>query len=384
MEKFLMLRLNTYATGLLLIVLAAPVALIVEDLSSISLIPTLFYGVALLFFARLFYVSGYVAVIPFITLVSTFLYAVLISFFVGINVFNLIELAFLLSFLYAFYLKKNIDINHFKIRCYFVGLIYAAYVFFSTLYIDSTINYLRFTYFLPIVIVIAGVYAANKKRIILNSIILGLCTLLLMQFMGRYPIIFSFFAVLTYFAATSKHTVIFFIGLLAIISIYATQIIELFSSMSWFIRTMYWEDGLDNSRLTLYTEYLSKFHEFYLTGYGVGNTDVKLYDYVGQYPHNLFAHAVSDLGIFGLLLCIILLSQFISAFISFIKARKILVAMKDKDSLISLDSIFLIFLYVLFLFNKSGSFYDIYPLIAITIVLKKGSSAISKHAIKWS
>lgn len=373
-----MRTINLYATALFLIVIAAPAAVIVEDLSTINKIPSLFFSLALVFFGWVFYEKGRLVAIPMVVLAFVLLYAILISFFVEANIFSLIELVFLIVFTYAFYLKENINLDRFNVYCYFSGIIYSFYILFSMNYVDTTINYLRFTYFLPVVIIFAVVYAFNRKRIILNFMLLGFVTLLLMQYMGRYPIIFSFLVIVGYPIAISsmKYRVGLFIGLLAVLVRYSSEMLELLSSMSWFVRIMYWEDGLGSTRAGLYTEYATKFHEFYLTGYGVGNTSADLYSMVGQYPHNLFLHAISDLGVFGWLFCVILISQFMSAIMSFLKARKMSVMANNKDSMIALDCIFLIFLYIFVLFNKSASLYDIYPLIAIAILLKRGSLTV--------
>jgi hypothetical protein len=375
-------KLDAYSTGLLLVLISAPISLIVEDISSIDSTPSILYTISLFILVGFFFKNRVVVPIPFIVLLSVFFYALIISFILEVNIKYFIELCYILIFFYTFYFNRDININKIVSYAYFVGIVYLLYVLLSKYYIDSSINYLRFTYFLPVVTIFSIVSICNQKKVLVSFLALLLAFYLLMQYQGRYPIVFAFLTILIYPLVRSKHKGVLLALILAFFTLYFNDIIELISGMGWYQRLMYLEDGISGARSFIYTAYISHFSEFYLTGYGVGNTAREIYGIEGYYPHNLFAHAISELGIFGIFLSLMLVFQIVVSCRLYLKLRKILLKTNDKSNLVVIDSIFLIFVYIFFLFNKSGSFYDIYPLIVIITILKQGSISMLKKKFK--
>ena len=159
-----MLRLDAYSAGLLFVLISAPIALIVEDISLIDSIPSILYTISMFIFIGYIFIDlidRVVAPITLISLLGVFFYALIISFIVEVNIISFIELCYILVFYYTFYVNRDISVNKIVRYAYFVGIVYLLYVLLSTYYIDSSINYLRFTYFLPVVI-ISGLFILGE------------------------------------------------------------------------------------------------------------------------------------------------------------------------------------------------------------------------------
>jgi hypothetical protein len=379
-----------------LIMIAAPLGVIFEYGMSFSNAQTVALFLSLLLIILQLTSSIYhnrLILAPY-TLVSLFFIVIyaLLSYIVvdgqGGGIKATAEIIVLSVMFYYWYQQKNINITLTYKAIYAVAILNIIYIATFLSERVEVVNYLRYTYIIPIVVIYGIVLASRMRRTAISVLVVSFSIYILSLFGGRYPIVFSLLVVFIYpmYVLKLKYRLLLAFICLTLIydSSYYIPALEYIEEMSWYSRILYLDEGIGTGRMSLYTTYFDNFNDFILTGYGAGQTGIELYGNYESYPHNVYLHMVSEYGILGIMLALVSMYQVIVSILIYLKVKKLCHQYGDTDNIIILDTFFIILLYVLFLFMKSASMYDMYPLIGITIALYHASVKLQKHFLKKS
>jgi O-antigen ligase len=261
-----------------------------------------------------------------------------------------------------FFIGKNFNFQSYKV--FFVSIAVFTTAQAIILNIDRSLvydglndNYLLVTLILGVVtcnlyILIFQAKKFSLKLLFLILLITHVMAILNMQ--SRGTAIFVLLFVIFYPAFYLKiHNYMLFIFVVFAIGLVAqNQITFLYNDSVISTRMNYLVNNIGNeSRLVLFSHYLVGMKYMWITGFGTGQSSMGIYGYANEYPHNLLLEFISEFGIVGAVFIIYVIFNTVVRFKNY-----------TRDNIIIYQFSITFLIYMFFMFSKSSSIYDSYPL----------------------
>lgn len=293
------------------------------------------------------------------------------------NYTNLIEM---LACFVLFFIGRSVNRDSLKIIVFVIllfSVIQSSMLLLNRAYLYSSgINYLlmSFVVALSTCICIPSILLAKSSKIKILFFTIALINWMgLLSMQSRAAFIFAFFYLILspLFLLTNKSKIIyitssFLFGIVTFLYFY-NQIVEFYQNSAVYARMFDLMSNFENEpRLDVYGRVYNSIGDFYLTGYGLGETTSNLYEYTkDKYPHNFVLEFWTEFGFLGL---------FFSLWFIFIGIKNCFLLGFDKYY-----NALTITMYLFFLMNfmKSFTIYDSAILFFLTGVLCKNTRATS-------
>ncbi|QHJ13438.1 hypothetical protein FX988_03699 [Paraglaciecola mesophila] len=244
---------------------------------------------------------------------SILIYACVSTYYIeSPNYTNLFEI---LACFILFFSARCVNKDSLKVIVFVVllfSVIQSSMLILNRSYLYSSgINYLlmSFVVALSTCICVPGVLLAKSIKIKILFIVIALINWVgLLSMQSRAAFIFAFFYLIIspLFLLTNKSKAIYIATLsllgMLIFSYFYKEIIEFYQNSAVYARMFDLISNFENEpRLDVYGRVYNSLGEFYLTGYGLGETTPNLYKYTkDKYPHNFILEFWTEFGFLGL------------------------------------------------------------------------------------